>query len=112
MNAHCALVDRDGWVQVGEPIDLDRESFFVRVNEWVANAEIGERICYFRSWPGERPGTMPHDTQASAYEASRKGYVFLAQRRRNDEGLDYEATRISRATAIRLGLLSDGSMRI
>jgi hypothetical protein len=82
----------------------------VRVYDWCMNAEVGDRVVYYSSPPGGL-SQLPASSASSAQEASRAGYVFLAQRRRPEGGFDYEATRINRATAIRLGLIQERRWR-
>jgi len=73
--------------------------------EWAARAAPGERIIYHRG----QLGTLPERFTSAGSRASAEGLVFLAHRRRPDgEGHDYEATRITRGTALRLGLVRRG----
>lgn len=70
------------------------------VYEWSKNAQVGECVSYFR---GE---TTPFERLARpALRASNEGLVFLAQRRCEDGAFSYEATRISRGCAQKLGLI-------
>lgn len=70
------------------------------VMKWSRDALPGQRVVYYR---GHTIGECSEQHQA--LRASQLGFVFLAQRRRNGGLFDYEATRISKGTAQRLGLL-------
>jgi hypothetical protein len=71
---------------------------------WAKGAETGQRVVYAHRTPYEIEYGMKGHLLHSAMEAHLAGLVFLAQRRRNG-GYDYEATRISRPVAKKLGLL-------
>ena len=71
----------------------------MNVLDWAANARYGERITYHRGTESPSP-----DVRNAALRAHYQGLVFLAQRRVRG-GFAYEATRIGRETAWRLGLV-------
>lgn len=71
------------------------------VHTWALAASPGTRVIYHSGI-----SLPPSCVSEQALRASDEGLVFLAQRRRrNGPGFDYEATRITRACARRLGLI-------
>lgn len=73
----------------------------MNVYEWSADAAVGARVVYHRG----TMGALAPSRRGPAFDAHKAGLVFLAQRRRADGLFDFEATRISRRTALLLGLL-------
>jgi hypothetical protein len=71
---------------------------------WAKGAETGQRVVYAHRTPYEIEYQLKMRLLHSAMQAHEAGLVFLAQRRKGD-GFDYEATRISRPVAKKLGLL-------
>jgi hypothetical protein len=71
---------------------------------WAATASVGSRVQYGRRNYSEDPAALD---MANAYAAHSQGLVFLAQRRRKDGTLLYEATRISPKTTKMLQRISE-----
>jgi hypothetical protein len=79
--------------------------FVQDVWRWAHEAEISDRVAYGRR-RSMNEVRLPDQvySMSRALMASNMGLVFIAQRR-NGEGWTYEATRISRPTAVKLKLL-------
>ena len=74
----------------------------VDVESWASRAQPGERVVYC-IWDTRLQMEMEHrEALISAMKAHDRGLVFLAQRRCHGRLIQYEATRISTATAVRL----------